>query len=119
MAKPKKQKKVKQLIRIPGRLYIKGKEWKVVYKWNLRLEGAKVDGYCEAATRTIYLDKALDPMEKLLAFLHELGHAILHEAHMGEAGGIDGFQEEVVVAAFADYFANNFTLKFKKAECTI
>lgn len=119
MAKPKKQKKVKQLIRIPSRIYIKGKEWQVGYKWNLRLDGVKVDGYCDSATRTIYLDKALDPMEKKLTVMHELAHAIFFEAHLGEAGGLEGFNEKVAAAAIADFFGYEADVKFRKPSCRI
>lgn len=93
---------------------IKGKPWKIEYKWGLKSDGEMVDGLCEYDTRTIWLRREISRYDKIIAFLHEWGHAICHEAHLGEDGGVGGFAEEVVVAAYADAIYTTWELRHKK-----
>lgn len=102
-------------MRIPKEITIKGKTWFIEYKWKLHDPyHGHCHGLCDPAQRIIYLDRLIPKEEKPAVFLHELGHAILHEAHLHESGGVDGFVEEAVVSAFADAFMSLFELKWKR-----
>lgn len=102
-------------MKIPKELTIKGHAWSVEYKWSLTAEdGERVLGLCDKDKRTIYIDRLLARDEKWEVFHHEIGHAIIFEAHMNEDGGVDGIVEEAIVAAFQDFYTNNFNLKWKR-----
>lgn len=102
-------------MKIPKEFLIKGKTWKVEYKWRLHDDNhGACNGLTDPATRTIYLDKMLPKVEKPGVFLHELNHAILHEAHLHESGGVDGFVEEAIVSSIADVYMSLFDLKWKR-----
>lgn len=104
-------------MRPPKSFKVKGKLWQLEYKWRLvDDEGHPCDGLCVAATRTIYIDRLASKERKFEAFLHELNHATLFESHLGEAGGVDGFTEEVICAAIADVYLSLFTFKPRKAK---
>lgn len=100
--------------KIPKEFYIKGKLWRVEYKWRLEENGiGKCDGLCEFSERVIYLDRLLPKDQKPKVFLHEYTHAVLHEAHLHENGGLDGILEEVVCESIADALTENFNLRWK------
>jgi Zn-dependent peptidase ImmA (M78 family) len=104
-------------LKIKNEFYIKGKPWKVVYKWNLREEGiGPCLGLCDFKERIIYLDRLATQEEKRMAFIHELVHAILHEAHLHEDGGVDGFVEEAICASVADVFSRLFDFRWRREE---
>lgn len=101
--------------KIPTEFEVKGKTWKVEYKWRLEEPGiGQCNGLCDFSKRTIYIDRLLPKEDKPKVFLHELGHAILHEAHLHEQGGIDGIVEEVAVDAYADTLISLFDLKWRR-----
>lgn len=93
---------------------IKGHLWKVEYKWRLHdpTIGA-CNGLCDFPTKTILIDRLLAKEEKWQVFLHELTHAILHEAHLHEDGGVDGFAEEVICSSVADVFNQLFLFRWR------
>lgn len=102
-------------MKIPKLLLIKGHEWSVEYKWSLKDDdGERVLGLCDKENRTIYLDKLISKEEKWEVFHHEVGHAIVFEAHMNENGGIEGIVEEAIVSAYQDFYTNNFVMKWKR-----
>lgn len=101
-------------MKLKKEFYIKGKLWRIEYKWNLRMGDMRVDGMCEPSERIIYIDRILSKEEKWATFLHELGHAIVHEAHLNEHGGLDGFAEEVVVESYAQALGELFTFRWKR-----
>ncbi|MNJ94807.1 hypothetical protein D3C87_125100 [compost metagenome] len=102
-------------MKIPKEFYIKGKLWTVEYKWRLEEPGiGKCDGLCDFTLRVIYLDRLISKEDKVRVFLHEYTHALIHEAHLHEAGGIDGILEEVLCESVADGILENFILKWKR-----
>lgn len=103
------------MVKIKNRFQIKGKDWQVVYKWNLTEPGiGPCHGLCDPTTRTIYLER-LDPAEtKFRAFIHELVHAIAFECHATEAGGVDGFLGEVLAEGTTDVLLDLFDLKWRR-----
>lgn len=104
-------------MKIPKTIKIKGKPWSIEYKWRLHDETHGLcDGLCDPSTRTIFLDRLLPKEDKPTVFLHELIHAILHEAHLHEAGGVDGFVEEAICSSVADCFMDLFELKLKRSK---
>lgn len=102
-------------MKIPKDLMIKGHQWSVEYKWSLKDdEGERVLGLCDKSSRIIYIDRLLARDEKWEVFHHEVGHAIVFEAHMNEDGGVEGIVEEAIVSAFQDFYTNNFILRWKR-----
>jgi hypothetical protein len=102
---------------LPKQFHVKGKLWRLEYKWRLvNDDGVLCDGLCVPATRMIYIDRLVEKDRKPGVFLHELNHAILFESHLGEMGGVDGFQEEVICASISDVYTSLFTLKLRKAK---
>lgn len=101
-------------MKIPKEFYIKGKLWRVEYKWRLHdPEHGLCNGLCDFDARTIYIDRLIPKEDKAGVFLHEYIHAVLHEAHLHESGGIAGIIEEVVCASISEAFTSNFNLKWK------
>lgn len=102
---------------LPKKFHVKGKVWHLEYKWRLTTaDGTPVDGLCMTGDRTILIDRLVEKDRKIEVFLHELNHAILFESHLGEMGGVDGFQEEVICASIADVYMSLFTIKLRKAK---
>lgn len=101
---------------IPKRFHLKGKVWKVILKKNLKHpDGTECDGLCDLQSRIIYLDSELSRLGKKATFLHELFHAVIHEAHIYSGVRFSEGVEEVLCDAFADLVHNSFThLKWKK-----
>lgn len=104
-------------MRYPKTFKVKGKTWRLEYKWRLTDDnGVACDGLCVPKDRVIYLDRLIPKENKFKIFLHELNHAVLHESHLGEMGGVDGFTEEVICASLADHYDSMFKLNFKSAK---
>lgn len=102
-------------LKIKSKFKIKGKEWQVIYKWNLHdPEHGPCHGLCDPNTRTIYLNRLDDAETKARAFIHELYHAIAFECHATEAGGVDGFLAEVLAEGQTDVFLDLFELKWRR-----
>lgn len=103
-------------MRIPKKFKLKGKEWKVEYKWNLMDEGEKMDGLCQMQERTILIERSMPRDEKWPVFLHELVHAILFEAHISGLDGPAGeLLEEVICEAIANGMNDLFSIRWKRS----
>ena len=100
--------------KIPKEIQIKGKLWRIDYKWNLMLDGMRCNVITDFGTRTIWLDRLASKETKWAALLHEIVHATLYEAHLHEDGGVDGFVEEAICAAVADVFDSLFDMKWRR-----
>jgi Zn-dependent peptidase ImmA (M78 family) len=95
---------------LPKQFRLKGKLWKVVLvKQLVHEDGTKCYGICDTDTRVIHIEKNLNPAERFNAFLHELCHAMIHEAHIDETL-LDGKIEEILCEAFADIFTHDFDI---------
>lgn len=103
-------------MKIPKTFKLKGKDWNVEYKWNLRdVEGDKMDGLCLNGKRTIQIDRAMPREEKWTVFLHELVHAVVFEAHISGLDGPAGeLLEEVLCDSIASDFDSLFNFKWKR-----
>jgi len=106
-------------VNIPKEFRIKGKRWRVEYKWNLFDRGddgnIKCDGLCDPEYRVIYIDRAIPRVEKWPVFLHELIHAILFEAHISGLDGPAGSMlEEVICESIATSFDDLFRIRWKR-----
>lgn len=100
-------------MRIPKHIDVKGKRWKISYKWNLADDdGTKCDGLCEYKTRTIWLDRAIPKSERPQVFLHELVHALIYELHLTD--GLPNELEEVLAEGFSQYFLETFNVRLKR-----
>lgn len=102
-------------MKIKNSFLIKGKEWRVVYKWNLHdpIHG-HCHGICDPTERIIYLNRLDDAETKQRAFMHELFHAVAYECHATEAGGVDGFLGEVLAEGQTDVLLDLFELKWRR-----
>lgn len=104
-------------MKIKKEFEIKGKQWRVEYKWSLKAEdGERVKGLCDFGNRTIYLDRLLSPEDKFEILQHELVHAALYEAHLNHTSGLDPQTEEIVCDAVVDMFNQLFTFRWKRAK---
>lgn len=102
-------------MKIPKEVMVAGHPWHIEYKW--RLHDPKIgdcNGLCDFKSKTILIDRLLPKDDKWEVFLHELTHAILHEAHLHEDGGVDGFAEEVICSSIANVFNQLFDFRWKK-----
>ena len=68
-------------MKIPSKVDIRGKTWKVRCKKNLVYQGHVCYGLCDLNKRTIYLNKTLNSSKEKLtdSWAHELVHAIVFE----------------------------------------
>lgn len=88
---------------IPAKFEVKGREWKVELIENLMHEQlGPCNGLCWPGYRLIQIEKNLSMEERLKTFIHELGHAIIKECHLDEAGCLDQRIEEIICSGFAD-----------------
>lgn len=101
-------------MKIKKTFLIKGKEWSVDYKWGLRQDGDLLDGLCTFPDRLITLRRELSADEKASAFLHELIHAVLFEAHISSPGSMPEVIEEVVCDSVAATLLELFELRWKR-----
>ena len=93
---------------------IKGYEWRLEYKLDLHVPDiGKCDGFCDVETRTIWLEKALDVEQRWLVFFHELVHAINHELHVTEEGGIDGVLGEIIAEGLTSVLNQLFVFSWR------
>jgi hypothetical protein len=93
---------------------IKGYEWKLRYKLDLHVPDiGKCDGFCDIDTRTIWLEKALNVEQRWLVFFHELVHAINHELHVTEEGGIDGVLGEIIAEGLTSVLNEMFSFAWR------
>jgi hypothetical protein len=99
---------------LPKNFKIKGEVWTVRYTLDLHVPDiGKCDGYCEVETRSIILEKALDNEERWRVFFHELIHAINHELHVTEEGGIDGVLGEIIAEGLTSVLNELFVIKWR------
>ena len=95
--------------------YIKGKLWRLEYKWGLRVDGVVCDGLADPNTRTITLRRELSKEEKLETFYHEFIHACLLELHLtGASNRLTEDVEEVLCSGLADILKSTFILRWKR-----
>lgn len=100
--------------RIPSYFFIKGKRWRVEYKWGLRSGNEIIDGLMDPNTRTIFIRRELSRDEKPAVFLHEFFHAVFFEAHLSyNDGWVDNLVEEVMCDALQSTVLDNFVLRIK------
>lgn len=99
-------------MKLPKSILIKGKEWKIEYKWGLRSGSDLVDGLCDPNIRTIFIRRELLVCEKPAVFFHELVHAVLFEAHLSyNDGWVDGLIEEVICDSVSSALLENFKIR--------
>lgn len=101
-------------MKIPKEFKIKGKTWRIEYKWGLRDGKEFLSGLCDPNTRTIYIDRAIPKDEKPAVFLHEFFHAVFFEAHLSyNDGWVDNLVEEIMCDALQSSVLDNFALRLK------
>lgn len=105
-------------MKIPKRFQLKDKRWTVVRVKILQSDdGILCDGLCDCETRTIYLQSGMSRRRTEETFLHELFHAVLHEAHVNPYTRLSNGVEDVICDAFADLMLNRFTTpKWKRTK---
>jgi len=102
---------------LPKNFKIKGEVWQISYTFDLHVPGiGKCDGFCDIDTRTILLEKTLTNEEKWRVFFHELIHAINHELHVTEEGGIDGVLGEIIAEGLTSVLNELFVIKWRGAK---
>lgn len=103
-------------MRIRKEFEIKGKPWRVEYKWGLRENGELLEGLCDFENRTIFLRREISKADKWAAFLHELIHATLRESHVtgGSDGAIDEVNEGIICEALPDVLNSLFNFRWKR-----
>lgn len=103
-------------MRIPKEFTHKGKHWKVIQTADPKHEdGTDCEGLCDCENRVIILDARLKGKAKKTAFLHELFHVVVFEAHINQGVRFTVGLEEVLCDAFADLISTSFTnIKWKK-----
>lgn len=100
-------------MRVPKSILIKGKRWKVNYKWNLRDDdNHPCDGLCEYKIRTIWIDRALPKAERPQTFLHEIIHALIYELHLNTS--LPSEVEEVLAEGISQYLFEIFNMRLKR-----
>ena len=104
-------------MKIPKQFEIRGKTWRIEYKWRLTYNKAQVLGLCDFDTRTIYIDRGIDKETKFSTFLHEWLHAVLHEYECGmdnKQSPITRDQEEDIIHAIETELVGAFKLRFAR-----
>lgn len=101
-------------MKIPTKLTIKGKQWKVRFKKDLAEDGDLLLGLADFEKRTIFLCKSIPPEDLPKIFLHELTHAVLHELHVtGNSGSLPLLVEEILCDGFSQVLLDLFELKWR------
>lgn len=104
-------------MRIPKHFKHKGKRWRVVFEDNLTHDdGTKCDGLADSETRTISIDSSLGKKAAYMAYVHELFHVIVHEAHVIEDTPLTEHIEDILAEAFTDMILDMFEPKRKRNE---
>lgn len=103
-------------MKIPKKLTIKGKQWKVSYKKSLEQDGDCLLGLADPDSRTIYLSKECSPTQVLPTFMHELMEAIIFELHLADHdNSISPLAKEVLCDGVADVMLDLFILDWRQA----
>jgi len=100
-------------VRIPKTIDVKGKLWKVEYKWNLSDEGTLCDGLCDDTLRTIFINRATPKEQRAGIFMHELLHALYYELNLQEATFSEDV-EEILVENTVQFLLDKFSLRLKR-----
>ena len=99
-------------IKIPKKVVIKGRVWKVRrLKKVVHEDGDVCRGLSDFDSRTITIQKGMEPKEELFIFLHEMIHAALAEAHLNENSGLPPTIEEIVCDSIADMLVECFKIE--------
>jgi DUF917 family protein len=101
-------------MKLPTKIMIKGKAWKVKRKRSLKLGKVKCDGLCHFSSKLIEVRSGLDDKKCMEVFMHEIIHAAVHELHLDEMGGINSSIEEVLCTGLSDIFLSIFDIKMLK-----
>lgn len=101
-------------MRIPKSFTCKGKRWKIRTKRRLKIDGEELDGLCDFNKRIIYLNADLKAKQRARVLKHELGHVMIHEAHINPGTRFSESVEEIICDAFEDFLTTLFTIKWKK-----
>jgi Zn-dependent peptidase ImmA (M78 family) len=103
-------------MKIKTQIPIKGQVYETAYKWRLSHKGALCDGLTDPTNKIIWFDKQIDPEDKARVLIHEITHAILHETHIPESGGMSEEIEEMVCASVSTVLCELFDFKWKRAK---
>lgn len=101
-------------MKIPSSINIKGHDYPIKFKWNLRDDdGSLCDGYVDRSNKIIYLDHAVKPKNRKSLFLHEILHALFVELNL--AGNLLSHDlEEMIVSNLETFIVDKFELRLKK-----
>ena len=101
-------------LKIPKFFVIKGKTWKIKkLKRVVHADGEECRGLADFDTRVITLEKGMEPLQEVQILIHELIHAVLHEAHLSPNSGLPDSVEEIVCDAIADMITGCFNIEAK------
>lgn len=101
-------------MKLPTKVLIKGKAWKVKRSYAIKLGKISCDGLCHLSGKVIEVKSGLDDKRCMEVFMHEIIHAAVQELHLNETGGIEASIEEVLCSGLSDIFLSIFDIKLLK-----
>lgn len=99
---------------LPKHIIVLGQKYSIKQKYDLYHNNTPVHGLVDFDKKLIIIDSEQSNDQKLITLLHEIGHAVVKESALGEAGLLDEI-EEIFVEQMAKTIMANF--KFKKMAC--
>lgn len=90
----------------PKAIFVLGETYKIVIKKGLLQDG--IYGDCDKVEKIITLDSSLVKEEYWESLIHEIGHAIMHEASIEQS--VSPQLEEVIVDLFAKVLVKNLKI---------
>lgn len=101
-------------MKLPNSFNIKGVDYPIKFKWNLRNEnGEACDGYVDRDKKIIFIDHSVKKTDRKRVFVHELLHCLMLEINI--SGNILTHEtEEFLISNIEDFLFSKFNITLKK-----
>jgi len=96
--------------KLPRKHNVKGVEYTVVYKDEIRQDGHSLVGACDTQRKLLEVLKGQRPHEKRATLIHELLHALIYEACID----LPDETEETLVNTLERWLLGEFNMSWKK-----
>lgn len=98
-------------MKVPKKLSVFGREYKIVFKKGLSDSTGNLDGLC-CPNGIIYLDDSLKGSNLAVTLEHEKVHALLDRS--GISPQISDDLEEIIAVVFSQYMVESFNIRYHR-----